>query len=342
MLKRRPPAFWSDPKARLWPWLLSPFEGVVAYLARHRQRRQGWSVPVPVLCCGNLTTGGTGKTTVIMDLATRLIRQGKHPHVLTRGYGGRAAPGTRVDPARHTARDVGDEPVLLAGICPVWVGADRVQTARAAVAAGADCLLMDDGFQNPGLNKTFSLLVVDGSVGLANGHVLPAGPLRERPAEAFARASAVLVIGPDRTGVCAGLAEYGLPVFRAGLVQSADVAALHGRACVAFAGLGRPEKFFEGVRAAGIRLARALAYPDHYFYKSRDMRHLSNIARAEQACLVTTPKDAVRLPPAFRCHVVEIGVDLVWEHPADAEWIISTLFERFTAHAPATMAAKSP
>ncbi|MFT9014317.1 MAG: tetraacyldisaccharide 4'-kinase [Acetobacter sp.] len=331
MVTVRPPAFWADPRSRLWPWLLSPLEAVVAQLAQRRQKRSGWRAPVPVLCCGNITTGGTGKTTVVMDLASRLIREGRHPHVLTRGYGGSTAQGTRVDLVQHTARDVGDEPLLLARLCPVWVGADRVRTARAAVAAGADCLLMDDGFQNPGLHKTLSLLVVDGSAGVGNGHVLPAGPLRERPAQAFVRASAVLMIGPDRTGFLPALAEYDLPVFRAGLAQSAEVVALGARACVAFAGLGRPEKFFEGLRAAGVNLVQALAYPDHYFYKSRDMRHLSDIAQAGNACLLTTPKDAVRLPPAFRRGVTEVGVDLVWRDPSDPEWIITTLFERFAA-----------
>ncbi|ANA13684.1 tetraacyldisaccharide 4'-kinase [Acetobacter oryzifermentans] len=323
MVKLRAPAFWSQPSAKIRPLLLSPFAGIVAAITARKQHQQGWTAPVPVLCCGNISVGGAGKTTVVLDLAARLLRRGKKPHILTRGYGGRLRTTTQVNPAQHTAQDVGDEPLLLAQLCPVWVGADRAASARMAVAHGADCLLMDDGFQNPSLYKNLSLLVVDGGVGLGNGYVLPAGPLREQPAQAFARAQATVLIEPDKTGFLARFGHVAPHVMQAELQQSDNVSALQGQRCVAFAGLGRPEKFFEGLKNCNITLAQTVAFPDHYFYKQKDLKRLADMAVSLQACLVTTPKDAVRLPEYFRQKVLIVGVDLVWQNPAAPEDLLN-------------------
>lgn len=328
MVRLSPPAFWANPQARLLPALLAPLAWGVAGLARRRARQTGWHAPVPVLCCGNITVGGTGKTTVVIDLVQRLVARGRRPHVLTRGYGGQVPDGTRVDPSRHTARDVGDEPLLLAQHCPVWVGGDRALTARCAIKAGADCLVMDDGLQNPSLAKTCALVAVDGVVGLGNGHVLPAGPLREPAMDALSRADALLMIGPDCTGLARKSTLPSLPVLYAGLEQ-VDVPAhvRHGR-YVAFAGIGRPEKFFDGLRATGLTLAQTLPFPDHYAYNSRDIKRLQDAATHLDAQLVTTPKDAMRLPTDFRQNVVEVGVRLVWQDPKAPE----RLLDMFLAH----------
>ncbi|WP_408735850.1 tetraacyldisaccharide 4'-kinase [Acetobacter cerevisiae] len=324
----RPPRFWSDPQARVFPWLLSPLSALVATCAVKRQKKPGWKAPVPVLCCGNLTTGGTGKTTVVLDLVARLKKRKIAVHALTRGYGGRIKTATQVDLARHFARDVGDEALLLAQECPTWVGGDRAASAQAAVAAGATCLIMDDGFQNPGLHKDVSLLVVDGVVGLGNGHVLPAGPLRESPAGAFARASAVLLIGPDNTGFLERYAGALPDVMRADLQTEAEMQGLKGARCIAFAGLGRPSKFFDGLRQAGVKPVQCLAFPDHYFYKDRDMTHLATLARQANAQLVTTPKDTVRFPPAFRKQLKTIDVGLVWQNEAAPEALLDQLLRQ--------------
>ncbi|WP_408744360.1 tetraacyldisaccharide 4'-kinase [Acetobacter cerevisiae] len=324
----RPPRFWSDPQARVFPWLLSPLSALVATCAVKRQKKAGWEASVPVLCCGNLTTGGTGKTTVVLDLVARLKKRKIAVHALTRGYGGRIKTATQVDLARHSARDVGDEALLLAQECPTWVGGDRAASAQAAVAAGATCLIMDDGFQNPGLHKDVSLLVVDGVVGLGNGHVLPAGPLRESPAGAFARASAVLLIGPDNTGFLERYAGALPDVMRADLQTEAEMQGLKGARCIAFAGLGRPSKFFDGLRQAGVKPVQCLAFPDHYFYKDRDMTHLATLARQADAQLVTTPKDTVRFPPAFRKQLKTIDVGLVWQNEAAPEALLDQLLSQ--------------
>ncbi|MCH4142668.1 tetraacyldisaccharide 4'-kinase [Acetobacter peroxydans] len=327
MVMLKPPAFWRNPAGRVLPALLGPVEKLVIRAARRRQEKPGWCAPVPVLCCGNVSVGGTGKTPVVMDLAQRLIRRGRKPHILSRGYGGRVPDGTQVDPSRHKARDVGDEPLLLVGICPVWVGGDRALGAQRAIESGADCLLMDDGFQNPGLAKTISLLVVDGSAGIGNGHVLPAGPLREPLNDALARSTAVLVTGADVTGVLSALRAYGKPVLQASFAQSAEVAALMGQPCVAFAGIGRPEKFFDTLRAARVTLVETRVFPDHYPYTASDLARLEAEAQAHAAVLVTTPKDHVRLPPAFQPRVIGVGVDLIWRDEADPEWILDRLLE---------------
>ncbi|MDX1542157.1 MAG: tetraacyldisaccharide 4'-kinase, partial [Geminicoccaceae bacterium] len=169
--------------------MLDPFGRLYGVAGRLRRRFvRPWRAPVPVLCIGNLTVGGTGKTPLTMTLARRVAARGRRPHILSRGYGGRAKGPLRVDPGTHEALAVGDEPLLLADVAPTWVARDRRLSARAAIAAGADVLIMDDGFQNPALHQDLSLVVVDGTIGFGNHRLLPAGPLREPVAEGLGRA----------------------------------------------------------------------------------------------------------------------------------------------------------
>lgn len=325
-----PPRFWLRPEARFLPVLLSPLAKVVAGCAARRQKAVGWLAPVPVLCCGNLTTGGTGKTTVVLDLMARLQTQGIKVHALTRGYKGTLKGPVRVT-SQHTAQDVGDEALLLAHQGPTWVGGDRAATAQAAVKSGAQCLIMDDGFQNPTLRKTLSLLVVDGTVGLGNGHVMPAGPLREEITAGLKRASAVLVIGEDQTDFLERYAEYLPPkaVYTARLETTVtDLLPNKAGPHIAFAGLGRPSKFFDGLRGGGIQLLRAIAFPDHYRYQSKDIKSLLSLAEIHNAELVTTPKDAVRLPSWFRQRVKVVNVALQWDDSSAPEKLLHTLMSK--------------
>jgi tetraacyldisaccharide 4'-kinase len=303
----RAPSFWlhDGVAARL----LSPLSLVGTALTARRVARPGWQAPVPVICCGNVTVGGAGKTTLVLDLARRLVQRGRPVHVLLRGYGG-SARGVKRVAADDPAALVGDEALLLASVAPTWIGGDRAASGRAAVQAGADVLLMDDGLQNPTLTKSFAILVVDGATGFGNGRVLPAGPLREPVAAAASRCRAAVLIGSDVTGA---LSRLDLPVLRAGLVQEASIAALAGQRVLAFAGIAIPEKFFGPLRRAGAVVAAVRAFPDHHPYSARDLDALRLQAEALDARLVTTPKDAVRLPPAFRPRVTVIGVGLEWE-----------------------------
>ena len=303
------PGFWL--RDGLLAKALSPLSIIGSALTARRVAQRGWRAPVPVICCGNASVGGAGKTTVVLELAHRL--SGRGVHCLLRGYGGSARGLRRVEPD-DPATLVGDEALLLAQVAPTWIGANRATSARAAVRAGARVLLMDDGLQNPTLEKTTSLLVIDGRTGFGNGRVLPAGPLRETVGAAASRCEAAVLIGPDATQATMRLPPD-LPVFRADLVQDKSVATLAGRAVVAFAGIAMPEKFFTPLRDAGARLVAARPFPDHHAYTPRELRKLSREARDRQAILVTTPKDSVRLPSGFRSQVTVIGVRLSWREP---------------------------
>ncbi len=317
----RPPAFWQHdgPMARL----LAPAGMAVAGLTARRVSRPGWRAPVPVLCCGNAGVGGAGKTTVALDLARRLVARGVAVHCLTRGYDGRSRGVLRVDPALHDAGLVGDEPLLLAAVAPTWVAADRGASARAAVAAGAQALLMDDGLQNPTLVQDAALLVVDGAAGFGNGRVMPAGPLRESVAAAAARCRAAVLIGPDAAPGTANVRAAlppGLPVLAASLKPDT---ALDGVRVLAFCGIARPSKFHDTLRQAGATLAECMDFPDHHRFSGAELDHMLARAAALGAVPVTTPKDAVRLPGAVRSRVQVVGVSLLWDDPAALERLLA-------------------
>ena len=304
---RRAPAFWQTDG---WPArLLHPLTPITRCLTARRVAREGWTAPVPVICCGNVTVGGAGKTTLVIDLMRRLTGMGRHPHALLRGHGG-SARGVRRVQADDSADLVGDEALLLAAEGPTWIGADRGASARQAVAAGADVLVMDDGLQNPTLRKTLSLLVIDGTSGFGNGRLLPAGPLREAVATGARRCQAAVLIGDDQAGALRHLPPD-LPVLRARLQQDPAIATLRARRITAFAGIARPDKFFAPLAEAGAILEHAIAFPDHHPFRPRDLERLT----ATGLPLVTTPKDAVRLPAAFRAGVTVIGVGLAWDDP---------------------------
>lgn len=320
------PSFWAHDgwTARL----LAPLSPITAAVTARRVARPGWRAPVPVICCGNATVGGAGKTTLVLDLAKRLTVRGVAVHVLLRGYGGSARGTRRVLPG-DDASLVGDEALLLAQSAPTWTGADRAASARSAVEAGARLLLMDDGLQNPGLEKTLSLLVIDGATGFGNGRVLPAGPLREPVAAAAARCQAAILIGPDTSGA---LDQMGgaLPVIRAELTQEEEISALAGKRVLAFAGIAIPEKFFGALRRAGVDVAAQAAFGDHHAFSAPELASLEAQARDLNAILVTTPKDAVRLPAGMTVQVV--GVGLTWANPSDIEALLDRVMDNSSVH----------
>ncbi|KAB1073774.1 tetraacyldisaccharide 4'-kinase [Methylobacterium planeticum] len=292
----RPPRFWSaapdHPAARL----LAPLGSAYGALTAARMDRAGARAPCPVLCLGNFTLGGAGKTPTALALAALLRDLGAEPAFLSRGYGGRLAGPVRVDPARHRARDVGDEPLLLARHAPTLVARDRVAGALACAAAGARVIVMDDGLQNPSLIKDLALAVVDAASGNGNGRPFPAGPLRAPLPRQWPHVAGVVLVGEGRAGeaVAAEARVRGLPVHRARLVPEAG--ASPGRRVLAFAGIGRPEKFFDTLRATGAEIVATRAFPDHHPYTARDLAALAAEAARRGAGLVTTEKDAVRLP----------------------------------------------
>ena len=309
----RQPAFWQHGG---WQTsLLWPLELVTAQLTARRVARPGWTATVPVICCGNATVGGAGKTPLCLDILARLRARGVGVHALTRGHGGSTRSALRVDLARHTADDVGDEALLLAAVAPTWIGADRALSARAAIDAGARALVMDDGLQNPSLHKDFSFLVIDGTAGFGNNHLLPAGPLREPVAAAAARCQAAVLIGSDFMGAIDMLPHH-LPVLRAGMVPGRAMRALAGERVVAFAGIGRPAKFFTTLAQAGIVPAAEIPFPDHYRYDAATLDGLRARAASLSCILVTTTKDFARIPPASRHGITPLDAALAWDNAA--------------------------
>jgi len=308
--------------SRLAEELLSPLSLITTAVTARRMRRTGWACPVPVICVGNATLGGAGKTTVTLDLAARLIARGWQPHILLRGYGGSSRGVHRVGPD-DSATLVGDEALLHAAIAPTWVGADRARSARAAVAAGAEVVLMDDGLQNPGLRKGLSVLVIDGATGFGNGRVFPAGPLREPVAAAASRCQAAMVIGADATGAQEQLPP-GLPVLHANLVPGPEAAALAGRRVLAFAGIAMPGKFFATLAEAGADVVAQRPFADHHRYTRSELDTVLAEADRLNAVPVTTAKDAVRLPPDIRARVRVLSVGLHWEDPAAPDTLLRT------------------
>jgi tetraacyldisaccharide 4'-kinase len=319
----RAPRFWRHGGGTLLPALLAPVAGVVAAVTAGRVAKPGWRAPVPVICCGNATVGGAGKTTLALDIAARLAARGIAPHRLLRGYGGASRGVRRVQPG-DPVRLVGDEALLLAGVAPTWIGADRAASARAALAAGAQALVMDDGLQNATLEKTLSLLTIDGGFGFGNGRVLPAGPLREPVQSAAARCQAAVLIGEDRFGAVRQLPP-GLRVLRASLVPGPEIAAHAGRKVLAFAGIASPDKFFGGLEQAGVTLAGRVRFADHHPFTERELLAILVRARALGVRPVTTPKDATRIPVALRGEFDVVGVGLRWQSPDEIEALISAL-----------------
>jgi tetraacyldisaccharide 4'-kinase len=276
--------------------------------------------PVPVICIGNITVGGAGKTPVAIAVEARLRARSRSAHFLTRGYGGHLRGPVRVEPKIHAARDVGDEPLILARHAPCWVSADRPLGAKAAATNGAEVIIMDDGFQNPSLEKSLSLVVIDGAYGFGNGRVIPAGPLREPMAGGLDRADGVIVVGPMAETVATER-----PIMRAHL-QAIDNNAVAGRPVVAFAGIGRPEKFFETLGAMGCDVIARYSFSDHHPYAARDLEPILERAASLGVTVVTTEKDAVRVPSRFRSEIVTLKVEIVWDDVRQIDALLERLF----------------
>ena len=312
----RAPGFWyaqgeKERSGGVWPRLLSPLGHVYALAGKMRARQtKPYVASVPVICIGNLTAGGTGKTPLTLALVKELSALGERAFILTRGYGGKMSGPLMVNPGNHAAADVGDEALLLSRAAPTVVSRNRADGAQFAVRQGASLILMDDGYQNPGLKKDFSIVVVDGETGFGNGKVIPAGPLREPVAGGLARADAIVMMGHTIAAQDAdrlALTRAKAPLFT-GMLEPQPQEEIFRQRVLAFAGIGRPEKFFQTAESVGYRVVATKSFADHHAYSQKDIETLFAEAKEQAAQLLTTEKDLVRLPPETRQRIKALPV----------------------------------
>lgn len=305
------PRFWQS--LNLTSALLLPASllyGVAAWLDRVLTTPK--QAPLPVIAVGNVTAGGAGKTPTVLALIPLLKALGHTPHILTRGYGGTPLAAHRVKP-NDDWHMVGDEALLLAATAPTWVGRNRLASAQAAKNAGATILVCDDALQHHALHKDISLLVIDGTSGIGNKMLLPAGPLREPLAAALKRTDAVVIIGEDTQQLAVKIPA---PLFTGSLKPTIAADALNHTKWIAFAGIGRPEKFFMTLRELHLDVIATHAFSDHHAYREEELTHLLTQATAHGAHLITTAKDAVKIPTSLQPNITIVPVELRFDNPS--------------------------
>jgi tetraacyldisaccharide 4'-kinase len=319
------PKFWTQKfhPAALALW---PVGKIYQFITQKKiQNANSPRAAIPVLCIGNATAGGVGKTPIVDDITERLAAMGFAPHIILRGYGGKFIDTTHVDATVHDAHDVGDEALLHAGVAPTWVGADRLQSANAAARAGAKICVMDDGLQNTSIAPSARWLVVDAARGIGNGYGIPAGPLRENFNHALHRADAVILVG---AGAFAPRTDK--PILRVTIgTDENSIKDLKDKPIYAFAGIGQPERLRASLIAVGLDIVGARGFPDHHIYSATEINALHRRAKLLGAQLVTTQKDFVRLPENLRAGITPVDVKITW----DNEDLLNQLLQQ-VVHAP--------
>lgn len=308
----RTPNFWQ--KDNLVSKILAPLGELYALGTKLRLHyKKSKRVNIPVICIGNLTAGGTGKTPTAISLALILQSAGLYPNFISRGYHG-TLQNVQVNPSQHTPQQVGDEPLLLAQIAPTFINADRYLGALMAQKNSAECILMDDGFQNPSLHKDLSFLVIDGSIGFGNQKCIPAGPLREHVTDGIKRAQAALIIGEDIHQISSKL---GIPCFFGTIVPERPN--IKNNRIIAFAGIGRPQKFYTSLQELGLEIIKTFDFPDHHYYTIEELQKILKEASIHQAEVITTAKDFVKIPLQLQPQFKALEIKIQWEKPEELQ-----------------------
>ena len=324
------PRFWHKEHAAksLWPDLLVPFSVIYYLIFLLKQKyTKPQKANVPIICIGNVTAGGAGKTPVAIALAEELKKiTNKKICFSSRGYKGAAIGPLKVDPNIHDAKQVGDEPLLLAKALECWVGKYRLSTANAAAANGAQIVIMDDGLQNLSVIKDVNILVLDGYFGVGNTYAIPAGPLREPLDKALKKADIVVFIGEDRNNVLPSIRGKVKVTHAKTEISSPEIVEKlkkDNKKLIAFSGISIPDKFFNTLEKAGLNLIERIYFADHYNFTDKDIKELKALSKELAAELVTTEKDAIRMSEDFKKLVHIIPVKTSFENFSDIEKVLS-------------------
>ncbi len=330
----RAPGFWWQSSLSLTAWLLLPFSRIYSFFASKRLKQLPRPAGVPVICIGNFTAGGAGKTPTAIKLCQMLHMMGEKPFVLSRGYGGTESGPLLVNAHNHLPQQVGDEPLLLARHAPVVVSRDRVAGAEECRRQGASVIIMDDGMQNPSLRKNLTFAVIDGRKGIGNGQPLPAGPLRLPMDRQWPLANALILVGDSNaaTQIRSEAQDRGKPVFEAVLRPDEKIAdAIRGKRVLAFAGVGSPDKFFDTLRSCGALVEQTRAFPDHHVFSETELGELIASAASSGLILITTEKDAMRIPGHLAENFAVLPVALSFTDENAVKALMTETLQQFRA-----------
>ena len=318
------PKFWEEESIQ--SLVLMPVSYLYEFLYKLRNKlTKTIKLKIPIICIGNITVGGAGKTPTAIAVAEYLISKGLTPHFLSRGYG-RKLKGTLKVNDEHTALMVGDEPILLSKVAPTWVCSNKLDGAEEAQKNGAEVIIMDDGFQNPSIHKDLSILVIDEGFGIGNGKIIPAGPLRERAPEAFNKADGVIII-KTADGKKKDFKKYfDKPTIHANLVPAEDSSMFSGSKVVAFCGIGRPKKFYSTVESIGAKIITKHDFSDHHTFTPDELMKIIEESSSLDAIPITTEKDWIRLPQEAKKMISYIKVNLIFSNPNVIYKVLNSIF----------------
>lgn len=328
----RTPRFWYNPKYSILSLLLAPFSWVYRCVDKIIQNHtKPWQAPIPVICVGNIVAGGQGKTPTALSICEALKLRNKSVHFISRGYGGTLRGPLLVDSNVNTSSEVGDEPLLLSEVAPTWICANRKAGIKLAHKMGADIIVMDDGYQNQSVKKDLSIVVIDGETGFGNGQIIPAGPLRESIFSGLKRANAVVIIGEDHLNLAADLSntlsltsKEPVNIFAAKLIPAVKSRSLLNKKVFAFAGIGRPEKFFTMLINEGYKVTGKQDFPDHHQFTKAEISKLLHLAQIKNSKLITTSKDYVRLTAAQQKDIIMLPITLKWNDKSALDNILKS------------------